>query len=294
MDKTLSSFIEEKKQLVEVELKRYLNTLEVPRRLKDSMLYSLEAGGKRLRPILLLASYKAYGGEGDKALSAAAGLEMVHTYSLIHDDLPAMDDDDLRRGKPTNHKVFDEATAILAGDALLTYSFEIILNDPQLNGEEKLSLTKALSHAAGPAGMVGGQIQDMQAEKNPVTLEELETIHDMKTGELLKFAVYAGAYLANANEKQLGHIQQFAYYLGLIFQVQDDILDVTGEEDKIGKAVGSDQNNEKSTYPKLLGLDGAIDKKYRYVQQAKAALESAGANGTLLESLADFFSERDH
>ncbi|MFC2948215.1 polyprenyl synthetase family protein [Virgibacillus sediminis] len=294
MNKTLSSFIEEKKQIIEVELERKLDTLEIPQRLKESMLYSLEAGGKRLRPILLLASYEAYNGKGDKALSAAAALEMIHTYSLIHDDLPAMDDDDLRRGKPTNHKVFDEATAILAGDALLTFSFEIILDDPLLDSEEKVTLTRALTHASGAAGMVGGQIKDMQAEKTPITLDEMETIHDLKTGELLKFAVFAGAYLGRADKEQLAHLQRFAYYLGLIFQVQDDILDVTGNEERMGKAVGSDESNEKSTYPKILGLEGAINKKSTYVKKAQNSLKNAGADGTLLEMLINYISERDH
>src|SRR5699024_3829744 len=166
----------------------------------------------------MIASYEAYGEDVKKVISSAIALEMIHTYSLIHDDLPAMDDDDYRRGKLTNHKVFDEATAILAGDALLTYSFEIVANDPLLEDKKKV-----------------------------VSLEELERIHTYKTGELIKFAIYTGAYLGNASRQQLAHLKDFAYYLGLIFQVQDDILDIVGDEEKIGKAIGSDLDNHKST-----------------------------------------------
>lgn len=268
--------------------------LEIPGNLKQSMLYSLDAGGKRLRPILLFASYEAYGQDVQKAMSSAIALEMIHTYSLIHDDLPAMDDDDYRRGMLTNHKKFDEATAILAGDALLTYSFELVLNDPLLTPDEKVTLTKELTACSGPKGMVGGQILDMEAEKQSVSLEAMEEIHALKTGELIRFAIFAGAYLANATEEQVRYLEKYAYYLGLIFQVQDDILDVSGEEEKLGKRVGSDELNEKSTYPKLLGLDGAIAQKEKYVQKAYENLKLAGAEDSLLKALTDYFSERDH
>lgn len=271
-----------------------LNRLAIPKQLKESMLYSIQAGGKRLRPILLMASYEAYGDDVNKTVTSAIAIEMIHTYSLIHDDLPAMDNDDLRRGKPTNHKVFDEATAILAGDALLTYSFEMIANDPHLKDKQKIDLIKMLSHSSGPSGMVGGQILDMEAEKNPVTLGELENIHTLKTGELLQFSIYAGAYLGGATEKQLAYLKQFSFYLGLIFQVQDDILDVTGDADKLGKPVGSDITNDKSTYPQLLGIDGAVRKKSEYVNKAKEALTKADAQDTTLMALTDYFSQRDH
>ncbi len=234
--------------------------MDIPERLKASMLYSVEAGGKRLRPVLLMAAYHAYDNDTDVALTPAVALEMIHTYSLIHDDLPAMDDDDLRRGQPTNHKVYDEATAILAGDALLTYSFELISSDPQLSANQKVQIVKSLSEVSGPKGMVAGQALDMKAEQREITLEELETIHTLKTGELLRFAVGTGAYLGGASTEQIAHLENFAYYLGLIFQVQDDVLDVTGDPDKLGKPVGSDEANDKNTYPKLLGLEGAIEK----------------------------------
>ncbi|WP_042224071.1 polyprenyl synthetase family protein [Oceanobacillus manasiensis] len=273
---------------------KQLEKLAVPEVLKKSMLYSIEAGGKRLRPILLLASYEAFGGKLNKVLPTAVALEMVHTYSLIHDDLPAMDNDDFRRGKPTNHKVFNEATAILAGDALLTYSFEIVGTDTGLSNEQRIRLVRMLAEVSGPAGMVGGQLLDMEAEDRPLALEELERVHTLKTGELLRFAVFAGAYIAGANSKQLAALEKFAYYLGLIFQVQDDILDVTGDQEKLGKPVGSDEGNQKSTYPKLLGIDGAQTRKNLYVEEAKKALKHAGAEYSILMELTDYFSNRDH
>ncbi|WP_087972149.1 polyprenyl synthetase family protein [Oceanobacillus rekensis] len=294
MKANLLDYIDNYKKKIEKEYQRYLQNLDIPVQLKESMLYSLEAGGKRLRPVLLLASYEVYDHDIQKVLSSAIALEMIHTYSLIHDDLPAMDDDDYRRGKLTNHKVYNEATAILAGDALLTYSFEIIANDPLLNDKEKVTIINRLSTCSGPKGMVGGQILDMEAEDKPVSLEAMEQIHTLKTGELLKFAIYTGAYLGKATDMQLKHLTEFAYYLGLIFQVQDDILDVTGEQEKIGKPVGSDELNRKSTYPKLLGLEGAINRKELYVEKAKLALLHADAQASNLMGLTDYFSNRDH
>ncbi len=290
----LSVYIDRNKELVQKELINQLDQLTIPEVLKESMLYSVEAGGKRLRPILLLASYEAYGDKLEKVLPTAVALEMIHTYSLIHDDLPAMDNDDFRRGKPTNHKVFNEATAILAGDALLTYSFEIVGTDTGLSDEQRIRLVRMLAKVSGPTGMVGGQLLDMEAEDRAVSLEELERIHTLKTGELLRFAVFAGAYIAGANEKQLAALEKFAYYLGLIFQVQDDILDVTGDQEKLGKPVGSDEENQKSTYPKLLGLKGAQNRKDYYVIEAKKALQVAGAEGSTLMELTDYFSNRDY
>ncbi|MGM8365092.1 polyprenyl synthetase family protein [Virgibacillus sp. W0181] len=293
MQDKLSSYISHKKKIIAEELNHYLEKLDIPQRLKESMVYSVQAGGKRLRPVLLLASYEAYEKNANKALSAAIALEMVHTYSLIHDDLPAMDDDNFRRGKPTNHKAFDEATAILAGDALLTYSFEVISGDPLLANKEKVYLTNMLAAASGPKGMVAGQLLDMKSEDRNISLHELEHIHTLKTGKLLTFAIMAGAYLGNADETQLKHLNNFAYYLGLIFQVQDDILDVTGDESKLGKPVGSDAQNQKSTYPNLLGMDGAIEKKQVYVNNALDELNKAKAANSTLHMLTNHFSERE-
>ncbi|MFD1039183.1 polyprenyl synthetase family protein [Virgibacillus byunsanensis] len=294
MRSKLNDFIDQNKILIEKEMSKHLDNLSIPERLKKSMTYSIEAGGKRIRPILLIASYNAYNKNTQRTLSAAIALEMIHTYSLIHDDLPAMDDDDLRRGKPTNHIVFDEATAILAGDALLTYSFELISNDSALNENEKVKMIQLLAQASGPKGMVAGQFLDMEAENNEIAIEQLERIHTLKTGELLRFAIIGGAYLGGATSEQQKHLREFAFYLGLIFQVQDDILDVMGDPELIGKPTGSDEGNMKSTYPKLLGTKGAIDKKDEYVTKAKEALILANANESYLMELTDYFSQRDH
>lgn len=269
MNANLSEYITKYKAKIENEFDHYLRNLNMHSRLKESMLYSLEAGGKRLRPILMIASYEAYGQQVEKVLSSAIALEMIHTYSLIHDDLPAMDNDDLRRGKPTNHKMFDEATAILAGDALLTYSFEIIANDPLLTAEEKVNLIKMLASSSGPSGMVGGQFLDMEAENRPISLEEMERIHALKTGELVRTAILSGAMLGKATKEQLEHLTTFAYYLGLIFQVQDDILDVTGDEEKLGKPVGSDEDNQKARTLNCLVSTVQLSKKKLMLKKQK-------------------------
>lgn len=282
------------KLVVEKDLAYNINNIDAPEELKESMLYSLMAGGKRLRPILLILSYEAYENKSDKIMSSATALEMIHTYSLIHDDLPAMDNDDFRRGKKTNHKQFDEATAILAGDALLTHSFDIIANDELLSAEEKVNIIQLLAKCSGPSGMVAGQIYDMQAEKQKVNLEALERVHHYKTGELIKFAIVTGAYLANATQEDIKHLENFAYYLGLIFQIQDDILDVVGDEEKLGKPVGSDELNEKSTFPNLLGLEGAIKQKQLYINKARTELEKTNAKKDMLDQLMEHFGNRDH
>lgn len=294
MEVNHTEYIDHYKKIIDQELEKQLHKLQIPTQLKQSMLYSIQAGGKRIRPILLIASNQAYHHNLSKVLSAAVALEMIHTYSLIHDDLPAMDNDDYRRGKLTNHKAFNEATAILAGDALLTYSFEIIANDENLSSHEKIKLIKMLARKSGPQGMVSGQMLDMESEDKHVAFEKLENIHKLKTGELLKFAIIAGAFLGNANEEELKHLETYSDYLGLIFQIQDDILDITGDEEKVGKPIGSDEDNQKSTYPKLLGLDGARKKKLEYVQKAKEALFHANASKTHLVALTDFLTTRDH
>src|SRR5690606_5318335 len=249
---------------------------------------------KRLRPILLFASYHSYRDDLEKVYRTAAALEMIHTYSLIHDDLPAMDDDDYRRGMLTNHKKFDEATAILAGDALLTYSFELVASDPLLSENEKVYIIRELAKSSGPEGMVAGQILDIEGETKRLNLEELERVHQLKTGKLISFAVDAGAFLAGASEEQRRHLRQFSHYLGLIFQVQDDILDVIGDEKKLGKPVGSDTAKQKSTYPALLGLDGAKQKMDEYNEKAKAALVQSGAKQEYLIGLLEYFGSRDY
>lgn len=294
MTQLLSRYLTEKKQWVDDKLPTYIETIEAPIIVKESMIYSLKAGGKRLRPILLFATLNAFEKGEEQGLDVACALEMIHTYSLIHDDLPSMDDDDLRRGKPTNHKVYGEAIAILAGDGLLTHSFEVIANSPQITDALKVKVISMLAHAAGPQGMVGGQVADLLGENKDLTVEELEYIHEHKTGKLLRFAVVAGAVLAGASNEQQKCLDQFAKHLGLAFQIKDDILDIEGNEEQIGKPVGSDEGKAKSTYPKLLSIAGAKEKCNVHLKQAKEWLEKANIRKNLLLEIADYIVNRDH
>ncbi|MGP4061760.1 polyprenyl synthetase family protein [Halobacillus litoralis] len=290
----LSEYLNQKRRLINEQLKLYVRDYSVPGRIQDAMMYSIEAGGKRLRPILLMATAEAFGADEQKAIGVASSLEMIHTYSLIHDDLPAMDNDDMRRGMPTSHKQFDEATAILAGDALLTLSSQIIAEDSSLDAHERVYLIRELSKASGATGMVEGQMQDMLSENKKVSLEQLESIHKNKTGQLLRFSIIAGAYLGKAAGDSKEEITKMAEAIGLIFQIQDDILDVTGDADKIGKPIGSDEDNLKSTYPQLLGVEGAKKQKEKYVLTAQESLKNAGVEGTYLSALIDYLSSRDY
>ncbi|HLS67361.1 MAG TPA: farnesyl diphosphate synthase [Pseudogracilibacillus sp.] len=290
----MQRYIESNRKKVNESMEQLFQRADIPEKLYDSMMYSLLAGGKRLRPILLTASYDSFATSNEKVMNTAIALEMIHTYSLIHDDLPAMDDDDYRRGKLTNHKQFDEATAILAGDALLTYSFELITKDTLLTANEKVFLLNELAKASGPEGMVAGQMLDMESEGKQITVEQLEKIHERKTGRLITFAIIAGAHLAKVQQIQLDELKTYAHYLGLVFQVQDDILDVIGDPEKLGKPVGSDALNEKSTYPNLLGLDGAERHKETYIKKAEKALERAKPNNDYLYDLLHHFGDRTY
>lgn len=282
------------KRVVEQAMQELIDSSEMPKRLRDAMAYSLEAGGKRIRPALVYAVLETYGMSLERGREVAASLEMVHTYSLIHDDLPAMDDDDLRRGRPTNHRQFDEATAILAGDALLTDAFRILTQMP-LSALDIVEIIRIFGLAAGSSGMVGGQLDDMLAEKrNDVTLEELQSIHERKTGALLVYALEAGAILAGASMEDRMHLKQFGRHLGIAFQIQDDILDVIGDEETIGKRVGSDEFNDKTTYPKLLGLEGAKQALDQEVEAAQAAIESLSVPAPLLLEMLSFVVKRNH
>nr|WP_194382870.1 farnesyl diphosphate synthase [Bacillus mojavensis] len=286
----------ERKKAVEEQLFVYTENLNIPDSLKKSMLYSLEAGGKRLRPLIVLAVLNAYGKSEKDGIPVGCAVEMIHTYSLIHDDLPCMDDDDLRRGKPTNHKVFGEATAVLAGDGLLTESFKLITShvSDEVSAEKRLRLVNELISAAGTEGMVGGQIADMEAENRQVTLEELESIHERKTAKLLGFGVIAGAILADAPEEEIETLRAFSSHIGIGFQIRDDILDVEGSEEKIGKRVGSDTTNEKSTYPSLLSLEGAKKKLDGHIEEAKRLIGGLSLQKDLLYELCDLIAARDH
>jgi geranylgeranyl diphosphate synthase type II len=260
------------------------------------MRYSLLAGGKRLRPILCLAACELAGGDSEQAMPTAVALEMIHTMSLIHDDLPAMDNDDLRRGRPTSHKVFGEANAILAGDALLTRAFEMVsLRSPGVPAERLLAVVGELSLAAGAPGLVGGQVVDLESEGKQVSLETLEYIHVHKTGALLRACVLSGALIAGAAEGLMAALRTYARGIGLAFQIIDDILDVTASSEVLGKTAGKDLSANKTTYPKLLGLEESRQRAEALVREAKQALEPYGAQGKAapLMALADFITSRD-
>ena len=296
MAELLEAFSREYKRKIEERMKGIVSDLNTPENLRSAMNYSLEAGGKRLRPLLVLAVLRAFGKNPLIGLDTACAIEMIHTYSLIHDDLPSMDDDDLRRGKPTNHKVYGEATAILAGDGLLTLAFGVIANQEQArqNPAVALELVAELSKAAGAEGMVGGQVADMEGEMRNLSLSELEYIHVHKTGKLLSYSILAGAILAGADDWEKEHLQTYAHHLGLAFQIRDDILDIEGSESKIGKPVGSDETNHKSTYPSLLSMEGAKEKLGSHVNMANEALGNTNFQAGILAEMLELVAKRDH
>lgn len=246
----------------------------------DSMKYSLEAGGKRIRPVLLLETIKMMGGDCSAGIPFACAVEYIHTYSLIHDDLPAMDDDDLRRGKPTNHRVFGEAVAILAGDGLLNSAFEIMSGEILKNNcVGSVKAMNVIASCAGVNGMIAGQIVDIESEGRSISYEELRYLHSKKTGALIKASVMAGAYIAGANEEELKAVERYSENIGLAFQITDDILDVTGNTSELGKNTGSDIQNDKSTYVSLFGIE-------------KARLLAQDCLKDAVESLGNFDSQR--
>jgi geranylgeranyl diphosphate synthase type II len=292
----LPDFSRKYRSLLEEEMRRRIQVLQAPAVVKDAMQYSLEAGGKRIRPLLTFATIDAFNMNPSIGLDIAVAIEMIHTYSLIHDDLPSMDDDDLRRGKPTNHKVFGEAMAILAGDALLTYSFQVIAetNSDNVSEAKKLELIRELSKAAGAEGMVGGQVADIEAEGRSLQLKELEYVHIHKTGKLLGFSVLAGTILSNADEKKKEYLSRFAHHLGIAFQIQDDILDLEGDQEIIGKPIGSDENNNKSTYPSLLTIEGSRKALQSHIEEAKHNLSATKLNTKILEEITELIASRNH
>ena len=282
------AFLAEKAVRVDAALEACLATWEnVPERLEEALRYSLFAGGKRLRPALALIASEMISGDDSPALPAACALEMIHTYSLIHDDLPSMDDDDLRRGKPTCHKVYGEALAILVGDALLTMAFDVLAET------ENPTVIREVARAAGAGGMVAGQVLDLQSEGQRIEADELQRIHELKTGALIRASVRTGAILADADTESLARLTDYAEHIGLAFQIADDVLDVAGQESATGKPVGSDEAKEKATYPSLMGLDGAKGLAAKEIDAALAALEPFGAEATPLRELARFIVERD-
>ncbi len=281
-------------RLVEADLLNELRRTEsLDKNLMRAMEYSLMSGGKRLRPILLMAAADAISGNGEKFITVADALEMIHTYSIIHDDLPAMDNDDYRRGKFTNHKVFGEGLAILAGDALLTLAFEVVLRQRGVPDEVLLAVLREISIAAGMAGMVGGQALDLQSEGVQIDLTTLRLMHMGKTGTLFRAAICSGAILAGANEVQLENLTRYAANFGLAFQITDDILDVTGDVRLLGKPVGSDAKNNKATYVSLTSLDAARQLAQAAVEDALHALENFGSEANFLRELVQYLLTRE-
>jgi geranylgeranyl diphosphate synthase type II len=288
--------------LVDEALEKLLaSTPDLPESLRKAMRYSLFAGGKRLRPTLVLAAAECCGLPPRKALKTAAALEMIHTYSLIHDDLPAMDDDDLRRGKPTSHKVFGEALAILAGDALLTKAFEAAADnaaDLKLDGRAAVELVRLVAYGAGAEGMVGGQVADLAAEgaskkvSKGAAAKMLEGVHRRKTGALIVASLDAGAVLAGASRAAREALTAYGEAIGLAFQIADDVLDVVGDKKKMGKK-GSDRDNDKLTYASLYGVDGARAKARAAVEMAHAHLKPFGRKAETLHDLADYIITRE-
>lgn len=292
---TLEPFLDQTRQRLETELQQSFQTSASPE-LKQAIHYSLLDGGKRLRPALVRAASELVGAPQDSWLIPAQALEMIHVYSLIHDDLPAMDDDNLRRGRPTCHRQFDEATAILAGDALQAEAFSIIAEAPQLNDRQARQMMQILAQRSGSAGMVGGQMIDLASEHKRLTLAELSHLHQLKTGALIDAALQLGAHCqTDVSEPIRQSLAEYARALGLAFQITDDILDVTGTTEVLGKPSGSDQQAEKSTYVQLLGLDGAREQARDQIDRAHAALSTLKQDKQdLLWQLADYVITRDH
>ena len=282
----MKAYWDSRKTLIEQALQAELDKTGIlDEKLRESMAYSLMAGGKRMRPILLMAAADAVGADGKRFLSVACALEMIHTYSLIHDDLPAMDNDDYRRGRLTNHKVYGDGIAILAGDALLTLAFSVILRQKDVPSERLLRVVDEISRAAGAEGMVGGQVLDLCAENQNISIQDLRKIHMGKTGALFRAALRSGAILGSASAQQLDALTLYAEHFGLTFQITDDILDVVGNTAMIGKPVGSDEKNHKSTYVTLTSLDQARELAQSAAAEAVGALRSFGDEASFLRQL---------
>lgn len=287
----------EKAQIFENELDNYFkNAEDIPDPLFSAMKYSAFSSGKRLRPVLLLASCELFGGDFKQAVSLALAVELIHTYSLIHDDLPAMDDDDLRRGRPTNHKIYGEGMAILAGDALLNLAYEIILNMAAATSDAKRYLRAAsvIAEYAGARGMIKGQCIDLNSEKKDTDGEEdgVRQLHLLKTSRLLTAPLVAGAILSNAEEQEIAAMREFGENLGLAFQIRDDIMDVLGTEEEMGKSTGSDEKKGKLTYVKVFGTERAQEFCDRYTKRALDALDAFGRRAEFLRELANALLDR--
>lgn len=290
----LSAYLAERQPLVEAALDQSIAVV-YPETIYNSMRYSLMAGGKRLRPILCLATSELLGGTIDMAMPTACALEMIHTMSLIHDDLPAMDNDDYRRGKLTNHKVYGEDIAILAGDGLLTYAFEMIAKTQGVPADRVLKVITKVAKAVGAEGLVGGQVVDLESEgKSDVTIETLNFIHRHKTAALLEASVVSGAVLAGADDDQVARLSHYSQDIGLAFQIVDDVLDITSTAEELGKSVGKDVQAQKVTYPSLWGIDESRRQADQLIASAKEQLAPFGDRAAPLLALADYITARTH
>ncbi len=290
----LEGYLKQRKAVVEAALAKQLEACAAaPRTLRDAMAYSLLAGGKRLRPILALAACEAVGGREDDALDAACAVEFIHTYSLVHDDLPAMDDDDFRRGRPTAHKKFGEAVAILSGDAMLTEAFRVAAQSRRGREAQVADVVYELGVAAGAIGMCGGQVIDIEATGKKIDVAALEVLHRAKTGELLLVAVRAGARMGGAGPAELERLAVYGRALGLAFQIVDDVLDITADLQTLGKDPGSDREAGKTTFVDLLGVDGAKARAKAVMDDGIRALEPFGARAEALRALGRYTVERD-
>jgi geranylgeranyl diphosphate synthase type II len=292
----LTAYLKQKKQLIEVALDRSL-TVTRPEKIYEAMRYSLLAGGKRLRPILCLTTCELSGGAIDMAMPTACALEMIHTMSLIHDDLPAMDNDDYRRGKLTNHKVYGEDIAILAGDGLLSYAFEYVVTQTpaSVDPHRILDVIARLGRTVGAAGLVGGQVLDLESEgKADITVDTLSFIHTHKTGALLETSVTSGAILAGASPVEIQRLSNYARRIGLAFQIVDDILDITATQEELGKTAGKDLKAQKATYPSLWGLEESQRQAQQLVDDAIAELSVYGTEADPLRAIAQYIVSRSH
>lgn len=290
----LKAYLAQQQQLIEMTLEEVLPQSEGPAAtLVEAMRYSLFAGGKRLRPVLLLAACEAVGGNTQLALRPACALEMIHTYSLIHDDLPAMDDDNFRRGIPTNHKIFGEASAILAGDALLTEAFTLLSQpSPEISPATQIQLVNIAATASGRDGMVGGQMVDMAAEGQANSMDTVNFIHKHKTGALILAALQMGAIIGEADKEQLHHITTFGRHAGLAFQIADDLLDIEATQEQLGKDIGSDQQRGKATYPAVVGVAEARHHATKLHQAALEALTSFSSAAEPLRQISAYIINR--
>jgi len=292
----IATYLNDKKKAVDDFLDQALPPESAPpKNLHRAMRYSLFAGGKRVRPILAIAAFEAVGGKSKAIIPVASSLELIHTYSLIHDDLPAMDDDDYRRGKPTNHKVFGEAVAILAGDALLTLAFELLSQDKiarEVSPKTLIQIVQELAEGAGHFGMIGGQVVDIESEGKKVSQTELEYIHRHKTAALIRAAIRIGGLLGGAQKADLAALTQYGEDIGLAFQIVDDVLDVVGTQEEMGKDVQSDLSRNKKTYPAFFGVERSRQKAYDLMRRATKSLERFGKKADPLREIAHYIVER--